>query len=147
MERSACHGAKVTKVTPQESIEMRCVPITTTTKDTAIAYQLQRVITVCRNQIAPLLDKLLNRDGMIPTDKTVPLIREELRQAYFDKFHLMDLYVYFHSSKDPQRRLCHPYFLKSAEEIQKSVFKGAVSSWDQIRQRNTDELHHHLHSQ
>ena len=65
---------------------MRCVPITTTTKDTAIAYQLQRVITVCRNQIAPLLDKLLNRDGTIPAGKTVPLIREELRQVYFDSF-------------------------------------------------------------
>ena len=53
----------VTKVTPEESIQTRCVPVNPATKDTPISYQVARVIGVVRNHIVPLLDKVLNKDG------------------------------------------------------------------------------------
>ena len=62
-------GNLVTKVTPQESIQMRCVSITSSTKDCPIAAQLANMIKIARNQLTPLLDKLLNADGTIPSDK------------------------------------------------------------------------------
>jgi hypothetical protein len=77
-------GKPVTKVTPEESIQTRCVPVNTATKDTPISYQVARVIGICRNHIAPCLDKVLNKDGTIPTGKQVADMQERLRVAYFD---------------------------------------------------------------
>jgi len=47
----------VTTVTPEESIQMHCVAITSVTKDCPISRQLKDMITCVRNQVAPLFDK------------------------------------------------------------------------------------------
>jgi hypothetical protein len=80
------HGNLVTTVTPEESIQLRVKEITTKTKDTPISYQQERVTKVCRNDLAPLLDKIVDKDGKIPSGKQVSDIQEELRVAYFRAF-------------------------------------------------------------
>jgi hypothetical protein len=55
----------------EESIQLRVKEITTKTKDTPISYQQERVIKVCRNDLAPLLDKIVDKDGKIPSGKQV----------------------------------------------------------------------------
>ena len=125
------HGKLVTEVTSEESILLCVKEITTKTKDTPISYQQERVVKVCRNDLAPLLDKIVDKDGKIPSGKQVSDIQEELRVTYFnsltsdnppdqvssedettkaeclddiakaranklDKFHPMDLYIYFY---------------------------------------------------
>jgi hypothetical protein len=50
------HGKLVTEVTQEESIRLCVKEITTKTKDTPISYQQERVVKVCRNDLAPLLD-------------------------------------------------------------------------------------------
>ncbi len=125
------HGKLVTEVTPEESIRLCVKEITTKTKDTPISYQQERVVKVCRNDLAPFLDKIVDKDGKIPSGKQVSDIQEELRVTYFnsltsdnppdqvssedettkaeclddiakaranklDKFHPIDLYIYFH---------------------------------------------------
>jgi hypothetical protein len=82
VERSVWQAGS--KVTPEESIQTRCVPVNTARKDTPISYQVARVIDICRNHIAPCLDKVLNKDGTIPTGKQVADMQERLRVAYFD---------------------------------------------------------------
>ena len=77
-------GNPVTTVTPEESIQMRCVAITSATKDCPISRQLKDMISCARNQIAPLLDKLLNSDGTIPSGKNQQEIKEALRKLYFE---------------------------------------------------------------
>ncbi len=69
-------GNLVTKVTPQESIQMRCVPITSATKDCPITTQLTNMIKIARNQLTPLLDKLLNTEDTIPSVKQQVEIKE-----------------------------------------------------------------------
>jgi hypothetical protein len=78
------HGKLVTEVTPEESIRLCVKEITTKTKDTPISYQQERVVKVCRNDLAPLLDKIVDKDGKIPYGKQVSDIQEELRVAYFN---------------------------------------------------------------
>jgi hypothetical protein len=65
------HGKLVTTVTPEESIQLRVKEITTKTKDTPISYQQERVAKVYRNDLAPLLDKIVDKDGKIPSGKEV----------------------------------------------------------------------------
>jgi hypothetical protein len=74
----------VTAVTPEESIKLRVKEITSKTKETPISYQQERVVKVCRNDLAPFLDKILDKDGKIPSGKQVSDIQEELRVAYFN---------------------------------------------------------------
>ena len=71
-------------MTPQKTIDIRCVPITSATKDCPIARQLKDMITCVRNQLAPLLDKLLNTDDTTPSGKYLPEIKEAFRKLYFD---------------------------------------------------------------
>jgi hypothetical protein len=79
------HGKLVTAVTPEESIQLRVKEITTKkTKDTPISYQQERVTKVCRNDLAPLLAKIVDKDGKIPSGKEVSDIQEELRVSYFN---------------------------------------------------------------
>jgi len=78
------HGKLVTEVTPEESIRLCVKEITTKTKDTPISYQQERVVKVCRNDLAPLLDKIVDKDGKIPYGKQVSDIQEELCVAYFN---------------------------------------------------------------
>ena len=78
------HGKPVTDITPEESIDLRVQEVYTKTKQTPISYQQARVITVCRNELAPLLDKIVDNDGKIPSGKQVSDIQEELRVAYFN---------------------------------------------------------------
>jgi hypothetical protein len=54
------HNKLVTTVTPEESIQFRVKEISTKTKDTPISYQQERVVKVCRNELAPLLDKIFS---------------------------------------------------------------------------------------
>ncbi len=77
-------GNLVTTVTPEESIQIRCVAITSATKDCPISRQVEKMVGYARNQLAPLLDKLLNTDGTIPSGKNLPEIKEALRKLYFD---------------------------------------------------------------
>jgi hypothetical protein len=93
-------GNLVTKVTPQESIEMRCVSITSATKDCPIAAQLANMIKIARNQLTPLLDKLLNADGTIPSGKQQAEIKEGLRKLYFDSFTATDQEVVSSEDED-----------------------------------------------
>jgi hypothetical protein len=78
------HKKLVTVVTPEESIKLRVKEITSKTKETPISYQQERVVKVCRNDLAPLLDKILDKDGKIPSGKQVSDVQEELRVAYFN---------------------------------------------------------------
>jgi len=71
-------------VTPEESIQIRCVAITSATKDCPISRQVEKMVGYARNQLAPLLDKLLNTDGTVPSGKNLPEIKEDLRKLYFD---------------------------------------------------------------
>jgi hypothetical protein len=93
-------GNLVTKVTPQESIEMRCVSITSATKDCPIAAQLANMIKIARNQLTALLDKLLNADGTIPSGKQQAEIKEGLRKLYFDSFTATDQEVVSSEDED-----------------------------------------------
>jgi hypothetical protein len=52
------HGKSVTDITPEESIDLRIQEVTTKTKQTPISYQQARVVTACRNELAPLFDKI-----------------------------------------------------------------------------------------
>jgi hypothetical protein len=74
------HGKPVTDITPEESIDLRVQEVYTKTKQTPISYQQDRVITVCLNDLAPLLDK----DGKIPSGKQVSDIQEEFHVVYFN---------------------------------------------------------------
>jgi hypothetical protein len=78
------YGKPVTDITPEESIGLRVQEVDTKTKQTPISYQQARIITVCRNELAPLLDKIVDKDGKIPSGKQVSDIQEELRVAYFN---------------------------------------------------------------
>jgi hypothetical protein len=78
------YGKPVTDITPEESICLRVQEVDTKTKQTPISYQQARIITVCRNELAPLLDKIVDKDGKIPSCKQVSDIQEELRVAYFN---------------------------------------------------------------
>jgi hypothetical protein len=78
------YGNPVTDVTPEESIGLRVHEVDTKTNQTPISYQQARIITVCRNELAPLLDKIVDKDGKIPSGKQVSDIQEELRVAYFN---------------------------------------------------------------
>jgi hypothetical protein len=78
------HKKLVTAVTPEESIKLRVKEITNKTKETPISYQQERVVKVYRNDLAPLLDKILDKDDKIPSGKQVSDMQEELRVAYFN---------------------------------------------------------------
>ena len=78
------HGKLVTEVTPEESIRLCVKEITTKSKDTPTSYQQERVVKVCRDDFAPLLDKIVDKDGKIPSGKQVSDIQEELRVAHFN---------------------------------------------------------------
>jgi hypothetical protein len=78
------YGKPVTDITPEESIGLRVQEVDTKTKQTPISYQQARIITVCRNELAPLLDKIVDKDGKIPSGRQVSDIQEELRVAYFN---------------------------------------------------------------
>jgi hypothetical protein len=78
------HNKLVTVVTSEQSITLRVKEITNKTKETPISYQQERVVKVCRNELAPLLDKILDKDGKIPSGKQVSDMQEELRVAYFN---------------------------------------------------------------
>jgi hypothetical protein len=169
------HGKPVTEVTPEESIELRVKEVTNKTKDTPISYQQERVIKVCRNELAPLLDKIVNKDGKIPSGKQVSDMQEELRVAYFNsltgdlvptqvssededteagrlddiakarsnklnKFHPMELYIYFHFGPASVGGCDSPYFLESAAAIQKAVKSGECTNREEIRKRNDKEM-------
>ena len=169
------HGNLVSDVSPEDSIQTRVKTVTTSTKDTPISYQVARVVGVCRNHIAPLLQKIVDKDGKIPTGKQVSDIREALRTAYFesltgdnpaeaftsedegskaervetaanaraqklDKFHPMDLYLYFHFGPASVGGSGSPYFLETAEAIQKAVKEAAISNRSELRKKNEEDL-------
>ena len=169
------HGNLVSDVSPEDSIQTRVKTVTTSTKDTPISYQVARVVGVCRNHIAPLLQKIVDKDGKIPTGQQVSDIREALRTAYFesltgdnpaeaftsddegskaervetaanaraqklDKFHPMDLYLYFHFGPASVGGSGSPYFLETAEAIQKAVKEAAISNRSELRKKNEEDL-------
>ena len=168
------HGKLVTAVTPEQSITLRVKEITSKTKETPISYQQERVVKVCRNDLAPLLDKILDKDGKIPSGKQVSDMQEELRVAYFnsitadnptdpvssedeatktsrledvararanklDKFHPMDLYIYFYYGPASVGGCASPYFLESAAAIQKAVKAAECTNRLDLRKRNEKE--------
>ncbi len=65
------HVKPVTDITPEESIDLRVQEVYTKTKQTPISYQQARVITVCHNELARLLDKIVDKDDKIPSGKQV----------------------------------------------------------------------------
>ena len=168
-------GNPVTTVTPEESIQMRCVAITSATKDCPISRQLKDMISCARNQIAPLLDKLLNSDGTIPSGKNQQEIKEALRKLYFElvtgdvdqvflsedeetrterlekkaralekrfeKFHPVELDLYFKYGPAVLGGEGSAYFLKEAKDIQEAAAKKEVSSRGTLRAKNSAELH------
>jgi hypothetical protein len=175
------HGKLVTTVTSEESIKLRVKEITTKTKDTPISYQQERVTKVYRNDLDPLLVKIVDKDVKIPSVKQVSDIQEELRVAYFnsitsddptdpvssedevtkavcltdvaqvrgnklDKFHPMDLYIYFYFGPASVGGCVSPYFLESATEIQKAVKDAECSNRDELRKRNDKETLEKMHA-
>jgi hypothetical protein len=78
------HVKTVTDITPEESIDLRVQEVYTKTKQTPISYQQARVITVYHNELAPLVDKIVDKDDNIPSDKQVSDIQEEFRETYFN---------------------------------------------------------------
>jgi hypothetical protein len=168
------HNKLVTAVTAEESIKLRVKEITTKTKETPISSQQVRVVKVYRNDLAPLLDKILDKDGKIPSGKQVSDIQEELRVVYFnsitadnpadavssedeatktsrledvakaranklDKFHPMDLYIYFYYGPANVGGCGSPYFLESAAAIQEAVKKAECTNRLDLRKRNETE--------
>jgi hypothetical protein len=99
-------GNPVTTVTPEESIQMSCVAITSATKDCPISRQLKDMISCVRNQIAPLLDKLLNSDGTIPSGKNQQEIKEALHKLYFEFAVEQISYVSRYTRSRKQRSFC-----------------------------------------
>ena len=49
-----------------------------------ISYQQDRVVTVCRNELPSLVDKIVDKDGKIPSVKQVSDIQESLHVVYFN---------------------------------------------------------------
>jgi hypothetical protein len=140
-----------------------------------------------------LVDKIVDKDGKIPSDKQVSDIQEELCVAYFnsltsdnppdqvssedevtkaerlddtakahtnklDKFHPMDLYIYFHFGPvvyyESMKRnfgpvrvggCASPYFLESAAAIQKDVKEAEYTNRDDVRKRNDKETLEKMH--
>ena len=125
------HGKRVTHITPEQFIQELVKENDSRTTSSPISYQQTRVVGICRNHIAPLLAKIVDKDDKIPTGKQVSDVQEALRVAYFnvmtgdnapetfssedevgkadrvedvstaranklDKFHPMELYLYFH---------------------------------------------------
>ena len=168
------HNKLVTAVTPEESIALRVKVVSSKTKETPISSQVARVVKVCRNDLAPLLDKILDKDGKIPSGKQVSDMQEELRVAYFnsitadnptdpvssedeatktsrledvararanklDKFHPMDLYIYFYYGPASVGGCASPYFLESAAAIQKAVKEADCTNRLDLRKRNEKE--------
>ncbi len=168
------HGKLVTAVTPEQSITLRVKEITSKTKETPISYQQERVVKVFRNDLAPLLAKIVDKDGKIPSGKQVSDIQEELRVAYFnsitgdnaadpvssedeatktsrledvakaranklDKFHPMDLYIYFYYGPASVGGCASPYFLESVATIQKAVKEADCTNRVDLRKRNEKE--------
>ena len=168
------HNKLVTAVTPEESIALRVKVVSSKTKETPISSQVARVVKVCRNDLAPLLDKILDKDGKIPSGKQVSDMQEELRVAYFnsitadnptdpvssedeatktsrledvararanklDKFHPMDLYIYFYYGPASVGGCASPYFLESAAAIQKAVKETDCTNRLDLRKRNEKE--------
>ena len=78
------HGKRVTHITPEQSIQERVKEIDSRTASSPISYQQTRVVGICRNHIAPLLAKIVDKDGQIPTGKQVSDVQEALRVAYFN---------------------------------------------------------------
>jgi hypothetical protein len=76
------HGKTVTEVTSEQSIEVRVKEITSKSKDTPISYQQERVVEVCRNELAPLLDKIVDKDGKIPSGKQVSDIQDKIQEEF-----------------------------------------------------------------
>jgi hypothetical protein len=165
----------VTTVTPEESIQMCCVDITSDTKDCLISRQLKDMISCVRNQIVPLLDKLLNFDGTIPSGKNQQEIKETLSKLYFElvtgdvdqvfssedeetrterlekkaralekrfeKFHPVELDLYFKYGPAVLEGEDSAYFLKEDKDIQKATDNKEVSSRDTFRAKNSTDLH------
>jgi hypothetical protein len=134
------------------------------------------VVKVCRNDLAPLLDKIVDKDGKIPSGKQVSDIQEELRVAYFnsltsdnppdqvssederlddiakgranklDKFHPMDLYIHFHFGPASMGGCASPYFLESAAAIQKAVKEAECTNREDVRKRNDKETLEKMHA-
>jgi hypothetical protein len=121
-----------------------------------------------------LLDKILDKDGKIPSGKQVSDMQEELRVAYFnsmtadnptdpvssedeatktsrledvararanklDKFHPMDLYIYFYYGPASVGGCASPYFLESAAAIQQAVKEADCTNRVDLRKRNEKE--------
>ncbi len=78
------HDKPVTDITTEESIDVHVQEVFTRTKQTPISYQQARVITVCRNELVSLLDKIVDKDDKIPSGKQVSDIQEDLLVTYFN---------------------------------------------------------------
>ena len=63
-----------------------------------------------------------------------------LAQNKLEKFHPMELYLYFHFGLTSGGVCDIPYFLETDEIIQKTVKSGDVVNREQLCKRNTDEL-------
>jgi hypothetical protein len=127
-----------------------------------------------RSHARPLFDKIVDKDGKIPSGKQVSDMQEELCVAYFnsltsdnppdpvssedeatkagclddiskaranklDKFHPMDLYIYFFFGPVSVGGCVSPYFLENAVAIQKVVKDVECTNHDDLRKRNDKE--------
>jgi hypothetical protein len=61
----------VTDITSVQSIQDRVKEVNTRTQETPIWYQQAGIVKVVRNVLAPLLDKIWDKDGKLPTGKQV----------------------------------------------------------------------------
>ncbi len=78
------HGKPVTNITPEQCIQERVKEVNARTQETPISYQQAGVVKVARNELVPLLDKIWNKDGKIPTGKQVSDMWAALRVAWFN---------------------------------------------------------------
>jgi hypothetical protein len=149
-------------VSSPSSLQMCCVDITSFTKDCPISRQLKDMISCTHNQVAPLLDKFLNTDDTIPSDKNQQEIKEALRKLYFElvtgdvdqvfssedeetktecleiktrvlekrfeKFHPVELDLYFKYGTVVLGGEDNAYFLKEIKDIQEGDVKKEVRS-------------------
>ena len=62
------------------------------------------------------------------------------RAQKLDKFHPMDLYLYFHFGPASVGGSGSPYFLETVEGIQKAVKEADISNRSELRKKNEEDL-------
>ena len=77
-----------------------------------------------------------DEDGKTDRAETVSTSRANK----FDKFHPMELYLYFHFGPASVGVCGSPYFLETAEAIQEAVKVADLVNREQLRKRNADDV-------